>query len=332
MKILLVVPGKLKTVPMSGFSAAALRALGHEVRVEDYYPTLAEKALAAGKRLAPLRRRPEFWAQVNRRLRRAIDEFRPDLLFTIYGLHISAQTLSFARKRGVVRACWWINDPFQSQPGFDRAAEYDVYFSNSSVCARQVEEAFGVKSHFLPTACEPTVHHASPPDPALACDVCFAGDWSPARQQLIEMLVKASFNLRLYGPWQKKIAPDSPLRVHLTPGFFTPAQMSAYFSNARIVLNFHTWFGRFSHGVNPRLFEAPACGALQIVDVKDEIPSLFEVGEEVVIYRDLESLPGLLREWLADRDGCEAVAKAGHQRVLQDHTYQQRMAQMLKLL
>ena len=332
MKILLVVPGKLKTVPMSGFSAAALRALGHEVRIEDYYPTLAEKAQAAGERLLPRWRNTEFVAQVNRRLRHAIDEFRPDLLFTIYGLHISAQTLSFARKRGIVRACWWINDPFQSQPGFDRAAEYDVYFSNSSVCARQVEEALGVRSHFLPTACEPTVHRASSPDPAKACDVCFAGDWSPARQQLIERLVKAGLNLRLYGPWQKKIASDSPLHAHLTPGFFTPAQMSTYFSNARIVLNFHTWFGRFGHGVNPRLFEAPACGAFQIVDIKDEIPSLFEVGEEVAIYRDLESLPGLLREWLTDRERSEAVAKAGHQRVLQEHTYERRMAQMLRLL
>ena len=107
---------------MSGFSAAALRALGHEVRVEDYYPTLAEKAEAAGKQLVPRWRDTEIWAPVNRRLRRAINEFRPDLLLTIYGLHISPQTLTLARERGIVRACWWINDPFQSQPGVDRAA------------------------------------------------------------------------------------------------------------------------------------------------------------------------------------------------------------------
>jgi hypothetical protein len=36
MKILLVVPGHLKTVPMNDFSAKALRELGHQVHIVKY--------------------------------------------------------------------------------------------------------------------------------------------------------------------------------------------------------------------------------------------------------------------------------------------------------
>lgn len=45
MKILLVLPSHLKTVPMNHFSAKALSDLGHEVVIESYHASFLDKVL-----------------------------------------------------------------------------------------------------------------------------------------------------------------------------------------------------------------------------------------------------------------------------------------------
>lgn len=45
MKILLVLPSHLKTVPMNQFSAKALSDLGHQVVIESYHASFLDKVL-----------------------------------------------------------------------------------------------------------------------------------------------------------------------------------------------------------------------------------------------------------------------------------------------
>jgi spore maturation protein CgeB len=107
--------------------------------------------------------------------------------------------------------------------------------------------------------------------------------------------------------------------------------MATYFSSAKIVLNFHTWYGDSSHGVNPRLFEAAGCRSVQVVDFKDEIPSLFDVNNEISIYNNTGELPKLIKDLLKNPAKREQLADLGQTRALKDHTYAARMKQMLDL-
>ena len=328
MKILLVLPSHLKTVPMNHFSAKALADLGHEVVIESYHAGLLDKLLDKFNNI-PSQAQP--WDNVNRRIQKTIANFKPDLLFTIYGVKLSAETLSIAKSAGIKTACWWINDPFQFERGLAMAGNYDVWFSNSAECAKQIALKTGVKAYFLPTACDPDTHKHVEANKDFASEVCFAGDWSPEREQLVKNLVDTGINMRIFGPWQKKLAKDSPLHRYLTPGFFTPAQMAIYFSSTKIVLNFHTWYGDASHGVNPRLFEAAACRSVQVVDFKDEIPLLFDVNNEISIYNNTDELPKLIKDLLKNPAKREQLADLGQKRALKDHTYAARMQQMLDL-
>ncbi len=329
MKILLVLPSHLKTVPMNHFSAKALSDLGHEVVIESYHANFLDKVLNKVREYCTPS--PQHWDNANHRIQKTIARFKPDLLFTIYGVKLSSETLSMAKKAGIKTACWWINDPFQFERGLALASNYDVWFSNSAECAKQIKLRTGVNAYFLPTACDPETHKPSEANPKFACDVCFAGDWSPKREQLVKSLVDDGINVRIFGPWQKKLAKNSPLRRYLTPGFFTPAQMADYFSSAKIVLNYHTWYGDATHGVNPRLFEAAACRSVQVVDFKDEIPTLFDTDNEIAIYNKTEELPKLIRSLLANDAKREQLADLGHKRALNNHTYLARMRQMLDL-
>jgi spore maturation protein CgeB len=117
----------------------------------------------------------------------------------------------------------------------------------------------------------------------------------------------------------------------LTDGFFTAGEMVKAFSGAKLVLNLHGWFGRFTHGVNPRLFEAAGVGACQLVDRKDEIPDLYRVPEEIVCFESFDECHALLRHYLARDTERAAVGTRAAARTHQEHTYEARMRALLTL-
>ena len=104
--------------------------------------------------------------------------------------------------------------------------------------------------------------------------------------------------------------------------------MVAAFHKSAIVLNLHTWFGRWDHGINPRLFEAAACQAFQLVDMKREIPTLFPNGSMITFDR-LDELPELVKHYLAKRSERERIATQACQHAQACHLYTHRMQQVL---
>lgn len=324
MKILFAVPGHLKTVPMGQFSAEALRELGHQVTVFDYHARLSDKL--CDRFLASQEEKPAM----NRRFRRIIADEKPDLMLTLFGFDLSAQSLAFLRANGVPSACWWINDPFQLQRSLAKASHYDFLFSNSAGCVEDYRAAGVANAHFLPTACHPEVHHPVAAVEKYRCDICFAGDWSPLRERFLLRLAE-NFDVKIFGPWKKKLAADSPLLPRLYDGFFTPAQMVQMFNSAKVVLNLHTWFETHDHGLNPRLFEAAGCGAFQAVDWKREIPLLFDCNTELFCYRSLDELVAGLGEFIADDKRRQSMGQAVHRRALAEHTYRHRMSALLDI-
>jgi spore maturation protein CgeB len=326
-KILVAVPGHLRTVPMSRYVPDAAASLGHAVAVADYSLTFGEKL-----RSRLLSKRPPEQA-VERRLLQAIETARPDLFLTLYGANVSARVLAELRSRRVATANWWLNDPFQMERGASLLAAYDFAFTN----ARYSVEAYaarGVKNvHFLPTACEPSVHRPVG-ERAPACDLSFAGDWSAMREQIGGLLVSAGIDLRIYGPWRRKLGPDSPLRARLEHGFFSPERMAQIFAASRATLNIHTWRGRFDYGLNPRVFEAAACGVPQLVDHKRELDELFDEKERAafLVYRDDEELVSLGKS-IRGRDAeLRDKAIVASSSIRERHSYRARVTELLRVV
>jgi spore maturation protein CgeB len=323
MRVLVAVPGNLRTVPMSRFVPDALAALGHEVRTVDYSLSLVEKLKS---RAAPAQ-------AVEKRVRRAIEDADPELFLTLYGANISGGVLAHLRGRGITTANWWLNDPFQFERAMGILPAYDFAFSN----ARGSLEAYAARGlrnvHFLPTACEPGVHRPLPARSPV-CDVSFAGDWSAMREQLVAWLAGNGVDIRIFGPWRRKLARSSPLRSRLEHGFFTPQRMAEIFAGCRATLNVHTWRGKFDYGLNPRVFEAAACGVPQLVDWKRELDELFGAGERagMLIYRTDEELFALARSVSARAAELKAAALAAAPAFQRDHSYRARMVELLRVI
>jgi spore maturation protein CgeB len=324
MKILVAVPGNLHTVPMNRFVPAALARLGHEVRVVDYSPSFVEK----------LRRklvRAPLGAVVERRLFAAIEAHRPQLFLTLYGVNVGPRVLAFARARGAVTANWWLNDPFQFERALRILGDYDFAFTNARHSLPAYAAAGLKRVSFLPSACEPSVHRPLE-ERSPVCEISFAGDWSAAREQLVGRLAAQGSDIRVFGPWRRKLARGSPLRARLEHGFFSPERMVEIFAASRATLNIHTWRGRFDFGLNPRVFEAGASGTPQLVDHKRELDELFGAPERaaMLIYRSDEELLAMARSISARAAELKAAARAAAPTFQREHSYAARMTQLLR--
>lgn len=323
MKILLAYPGKLNTVPMGRFACEALIGLGHEVIDFDlssrWHDKLRDGLSGAGAGHASL----------NRRFRRTVERERPDLMLTVFGFDLSEESLDLLKRRGIPRACWWLNDPFQFSRSLAKAAHYDFLFTNSMGSVADYRQAGAAHAYWLPTACAPSVHRRVEAAPEYRCEVCFAGDWSPLRQHWCETLAE-HFDVRVFGPWRRKLTADSPLQNRVHDGFFTPDDMARFFASADVVFNLHSWHGKWDHGTNPRLFEAAGCGACQAVDWKRDIPALFDCETEFATYLNMDDVIPTLRELLDAPERRRLLSGNAQRRAYAEHTYEARMKTLLE--
>jgi len=81
-----------------------------------------------------------------------------------------------------------------------------------------------------------------------------------------------------------------------------------------------------------RMFELPANGVMQICDGGEYLGSFFDVGAEVVGYRNADDLIDKIRYYLAHDAEREAIARAGFRRVMRDHRMPLRLRQAAELI
>lgn len=100
---------------------------------------------------------------------------------------------------------------------------------------------------------------------------------------------------------------------------------------ARISVNRHIDVAG-DYANNMRLYESTGVGAMLLTDSKRNLGDLFEVGKEVVSYTDAEDLARKIDYYLEHDDERQEIAAAGQRRTLAEHTYEQRMRELVEIL
>jgi len=108
-------------------------------------------------------------------------------------------------------------------------------------------------------------------------------------------------------------------------------EMFRILRGARIALNRHIAVAE-RNANNMRLYEATGVGTLLLTDARDNLSELFEPSLEVVTYADEDELVERVRHYLAHEDERRAIARAGQERTLREHTYGVRMRELVSIL
>jgi hypothetical protein len=124
--------------------------------------------------------------------------------------------------------------------------------------------------------------------------------------------------------------PASPL-VRRYHGEAWGLDMLRVLAGARIAVNRHIDVAE-DYANNMRLYEATGVGSLLLTDAKQNLGELFEVGREVIAYRDEDELVEAVEHYLGREDERAAIAAAGQQRTLREHTYAARMRELVEIL
>ena len=194
---------------------------------------------------------------------------------------------------------------------------------------------FGAK-HCVPiyNALDPTTHHPVAPDPRFAADLAFLGNRLPDREARVEeFFLRAasatpakSFLIGGNG-WENK---DMPGNVrHL--GHVYTHEHNAFNATPLAVLNVAR--DSMAHiGFSPatRVFEAAGAAACLITDAWEGIEQFLEPGAEVLVARDGQDVADHLAALTPDR--ARAIGQAALKRVLAEHTYTLRGAEVDAIL
>lgn len=215
-------------------------------------------------------------------------------------------------------------------PAHTNLKALDIIFSSFPHFVEQFR-AMGITAYYQPLAFEPRILQLLP-GPERPYPATFVGGISPHHGKGLETLQKIAelVPLDCWGYGAESLQPDSPLRAR-HHGEAWGLDMFAVLRKSALTLNRHIDVAE-DYANNMRLFEATGCGALLITDYKDNLNDLFEIGREIVAYRSPEECAALITYYRAHPSEADAIARAGQQRTLRDHSYAKRLEQTAEIL
>ena len=183
-------------------------------------------------------------------------------------------------------------------------------------------------------ALDPSTHYPVSPDARFEADVAFLGNRLPDREARVEQFFlqaaaavpQQRFLLGGNG-WADKQMPGNVRYV----GHVYTSDHNAFNVTPRAVLNVsRESMARYGFSPATRVFEAAGAGACLITDHWDGIELFLEPGVEVLVARDGDEVAAHAAA-LGDA-AAKRIGEAGRRRVLAEHTYARRVAQLEPLL
>ncbi len=350
MKVLLVAPQSHDTVlgMIGNHCRKALENIGYEIETFDfrqsrYFKSSFGSLLKKGiKKLSPFspQRIPLIKSlereKMNKSLLAVTREYRPHILLVLTGDNIFTETLEEIKKSGITTVNWFTDpvlDPGRKDFARNISAYYDYFFIFES---ERVLNYTKLKSRYIktvPLACDPDVHKSidlsEKEKQKYGSEVCFTGTIKFEREKILNSLTH--FNL---GIWSSNLKKSSSLIKFYRGKCLLDEENARIYSASDIVLDISTPYGKTNEVfyTNLRVFEVTACGAFLLTDKSPHLSKLYDIGEEIVCYRDEKELKELIKYYLSHPEERKRIAKKGQERAYHEHTYEKRLRKILSIV
>lgn len=312
--------------------AASFQQLGYNVRAHlyDHNPTVLARAGYKLSRELPryvgMDPEPRHRRSVTTRAVNVLRDTCPDAVLVIKG-ELLGRDFWDALDDSRARRLLWLYDDYRRvgfKPEFLERARTVASFSDSDVIRLRAQ---GVEAHYLPLGFDTGLV----PVPATeASELVFAGARYPYRVHLLGALVAAGLPVRAYGrEWSKhpidRLRTWDPRRPHVPAGReLARPELYGLLAAAPAALNVHDGT---QDGFNLRTFEACGVGGVQMTDRAD-VDRFYDVGSEVVVYRDSAELAELAQRAVTDVPWSDRIRAAARRRTLAHHTMRHRVDEM----
>ncbi len=246
-----------------------------------------------------------------------VDRFRPDLLFVVHGRRFVQRWCRFPNVRSAV---WLLDEPYEVDDTSRWSRAFDTVFVNDpSTISRHVN------AHPLPVCFDPRLHCDS--SGVRDYDVGFIGGHNPVREQYLVRLAEAGLlSYVVGGPWQASCLK----RFTIVPRT-TSEETARLYQRTKIVINVFRSVHHFNReavcptSLNPRVFEALACGALIVSESRPALAAMFP---DVPTFQSAEELTSAIRALLDDPGRLQRLLDDSRAR-LTKHDYAARLEEVI---
>ncbi|MCL6613180.1 MAG: glycosyltransferase [Firmicutes bacterium] len=270
-------------------------------------------------------------------LRKKIEEFKPDFIFTDGDPpNFNRQAvLSLSKEKNIPIIYWANEDPLW-------LAEFCIY------CAKNADFVFtpalelvdyyrslGKKADLLLFGCNPAFHQKVTPADDYRHDLVFVGANYDLRaevaRRMLGPLIARDYDLKVWGQWWTD--PDKP--YHIPPAYYggplAYEDLPRVYSSAKIVLGMDLDNTSITQ-TSVRSFEVLGCGAFYLTQYTKAHANLFEKGIHLEWASNEEEFLDLVDFYLAHNEAREKIAKKGQEYVYEHHNVTLRAKRIIDLL
>ena len=269
-----------------------------------------------------------------------IRDFKPDIVLIIKGETVFPETLKKIKERWNIPCISYMWDcPFFSYG----AKTADVYRKNNFVKGMHLYDHVFVydpyyveelrkrgltELSYLPLATDTQQYRRAEASEdekkELGYDIAFVGSPFPNRIEVLDNL--RDFKLGVFGDGWRETFKNKTLPSYYK-GTAVGEKVLKIYCSSKIVLNIHDPEAKLS--VNTRTFDIPACGAFELSDYRPEIEKLFNIGEDMVCYKDIPELLRLAGHYLDNPSERKRIIGNAQRKVLDKHTWRHRVSEMI---
>lgn len=177
------------------------------------------------------------------------------------------------------------------------------------------------------TRLTPAIKHRQP-----KYDLMFAGQITSDHGKRAESLMALGRQIDVdvfgSGPWSDNALRKTSIQMH--PALWGLEMVQAM-ADSKMVFNCHI-DAATRYANNLRLYEAPGAGSLLLTDQKDNMPDILMPGKECITYRTIDECVDLAKYYLRNESVRAEIARAGHRRIQNEHTYFHRVDELLSVV
>ena len=285
---------------------------------------------------------------MNRRLLEMAKDEHFDLMFTVLftGELDPAAVRHISEHTGIVTLNWFCDDHWR----FDNYSQYWAPSFNWVVTTAksavpkyaQLPYPHAIKSQW---GCNHFLYRKL--DLPLEYDVTFIGQPHGNRREIIKKIRKSGIKVQTFGQgWPAgRVSQETMIRI------FNQSRINLNLSNASVsrdpvaslIKSPLSWLRarlrkslpfapqvNYFEQIKGRNFEVPGCGGFMLTGKAEDLENYYEPGKEVVCFENPEDLVEKIHYFLKHEDERAAIAKAGHERTLREHTYTHRFQDIFR--
>ncbi|MCL5666500.1 MAG: glycosyltransferase [Patescibacteria group bacterium] len=302
--------------------------------------------------------------EMNRQLIRKVQEEKPDLLFCfLFTEELKKETIAYITRKTGTKTFNWFADDHWRLPVFSRFwAPLFTMAGTTDSQALAKYESYGI-TNVIKTQWAANTALCKPVDDLKIerlkdskiedCEIAFVGKKYGNRGSYIAYLKSHNLPAEGYGKgWETgvvsfremlEIFSQSKINLNFTESYlswpkeivklFIKEELGKYSLNFQFpISNLQSLAGKRRRQIKARIFEVPACGGFLLTGDADNLRDYYEDGKEIVLFKDKNDLVEKCRYYLEHEGERQAIALAGYQRTIKDHTYEQRFREIFKVM